>query len=255
MNSSPFCEGRYLAHQPVEEVAELANALSSAAMFVMALVPVYSSVGVPIYMAKAALALCGVGSVWYHTTMSFEGKLFDEFPMIFIATFCILSACLSMWPRWKAVWSYMATVYLFTTLWLDATRIDPTENAFRVMFCLPFVLMMAIHAVLYARKAVADMTADVQRLYRATLAWGTTGCVAWIIDLHACTPFVAWLRLHAVWHVCIAYTAYCLLCLKAVLEGTSGVEWILYGGLPVIRKIDTESEANGGYEMAKVALV
>jgi hypothetical protein len=230
---SPFCEGKFFAFIPVPFVYELANTITSAALLVPGLMPLPSQASVCIHIARASFLLCSVGSMWYHATMLEEGKLFDEFPMIFIAMFNILSLSLSLLSKaWKGYVCTLATGYMFVTIWIDATHIDPTENAFRTLFTLPFALLLATHAYLYATHKVP---LQIRPLYKGALLCSSVGCCAWLIDLHACDQTVAHLRLHGLWHICVSVTGYLLLCIHASAENNADIKYI-YKVIPIMRE-------------------
>lgn len=232
--TSPFCEGRYFYQYPFPFVDEFVNAASSVALTVAALGPPYPPrLGAPLWLARTALGVCGIGSTLYHARLSsLIWKWTDEIPMVIISASLATSLLFStVRPQWKGTVIAAATLYSLTTVLIDIT-VTTTLVPFQVLFVAPFIGMIPLLWNIWYRLHRWLPGIYVRRLYTQLAAATTIGTVSWLIDMHACNAFVATLRMHAWWHIAVAFVAYLLIVIASLARGKVLLEW--RGSFPVM---------------------
>jgi len=168
--------------------------------------------------------------------MSPVWKLADEIPMIMISSH--LTVCFS-----KHVFKqlgYIRTarkgigivfgVYLFTTVFIDATNVDPSEITFRALFMIPFGLILLLNVYIFRSLHLLipeeGKRESVKTCAKMCLTSSLIAGAAWLIDAKACySPIVAYFQLHTFWHIGVSITAYLLVCIVACLKPYNTIEW------------------------------
>lgn len=145
-----------------------------------------------------ALVMVGLGSAFYHASLTFIGQVFDVSGMYFVATFILLHR---LGPRWNLspVWSVLG--FVFANGVLMAAQVT-TPSIRRIVFG---VLLVAALGVEW-------------RSSRAGRAWLALGAALmafafaiWLVDRRrlVCDPG-SLLQGHAAWHLLGALAAACL---------------------------------------------
>jgi len=161
----------------------------------------FESAGLPApeaWLFVGSLLLVGLGSAFYHASLTFVGQVFDVSGMYLVATFILLHR---LGPRWNLppVWSVLG--FVVANAVLMAAQVT-TPSLRRVVFA---VLLIAALAVEW-------------RLAKAGRAWlaGGAGLMGlafaiWVADRLrlACSPD-GLLQGHALWHVLGAVASGCL---------------------------------------------
>jgi hypothetical protein len=145
-----------------------------------------------------ALVLVGLGSAFYHASLTFVGQVFDVSGMYFVATFILLHR---LGPRWNLspVWSVSGFVLLNAALM--AAQVT-TPGARRIVFGVLLVVALIVEW-------------QGSRAGRAWLASGAGLMVLafaiWIVDRRRllCDPGSP-VQGHAAWHLLGALAAACL---------------------------------------------
>jgi len=166
-------------------------------MRVIAQRPLHSS------LFAAACVLIGVGSAFYHASLTFAGQFVDVFGMYLIATFVLLYAM----GRGRAISAgraALAYVGLNTVLALCLYFVPGTR---RYLFAI--LILTAIGAEVSARRRSGSII-QARWFTRAAAVLGI-GFVLWILDITGvvCRPR-SLLQGHAVWHVLGAVSAACI---------------------------------------------
>lgn len=206
MPDACFCEAirTSIPHQP-------ANTLSSLAFVVVAVmisvqvsrdrssVPTafHSRMSTqPIYplVYALAVAITGLGSAWFHATLSFAGQFADVMGMYLIVTFILLYGLgrrKTMHLGVVALGYIMVNAALAIVLyWIPGMR--------RYVFGLLIAVVLGLERVAHVRGKNAP--ANNAYLIRA-MAIFAFGFVIWILDITRalCSP-ESWVQGHAVWH-------------------------------------------------------
>lgn len=151
------------------------------------------------YLFASALLLIGIGSAFYHASLSFVGQTLDVLGMYLLATAIILW---NLRPRSQLSARAAVSLYAGANAVLLGTLI-----ALPALRRYLFVALLA--AVLYSewRTRRAGERADRRYLWTA-IALLAIGSVFWVADITGtlCSPY-SWLQGHALWHVVGAASA------------------------------------------------
>lgn len=144
------------------------------------------------------LTFVGVGSAYYHATLSFTGQFFDVLGMYLIATLALI---LSIDKIRRLSGAAMAVCYLAANAVL-ATSLYTVPVLRRWIFGLLLIAIIIVE--------LKDRTRERTYLSRA-IGIMTLAFVIWIVDFTriACAP-TSILQGHAVWHILGALSAYYL---------------------------------------------
>jgi len=166
-----------------------------------------------IHVVWILLFLVGVASTYFHATLSLMGQLFDELTILWVYSCTMIFFC----PR-----RYLPELLKrrFSSFMLAATAIattlsvwNPAINAFALMLLtIPTIFMLCNEL-----ERLKFKDSKVVALGIRTLILLTCAIVAWLNDRLLC-DFYTSIRvtyLHAVWHVLIFLSSYCLCVLFA----------------------------------------
>jgi len=158
----------------------------------------------PVYPVLLALTLLvvGLGSAFFHATLSFRGQFIDVLGMYLIATFALLYGIdrLSGLGNKRLIGAYLATNSILAAVlyWVPLLR--------RAIFGFLMVAVIAVEAAIARRGQHRSAT----RLQIAIALLGI-GFALWIFDYTRilCQP-ESWMQGHAMWHVLGALAAWYL---------------------------------------------
>ncbi|MEO8452301.1 MAG: ceramidase domain-containing protein [Gemmatimonadota bacterium] len=150
-----------------------------------------------------ALFLIGLGSAFYHASITFVGQVFDVSGMYLLGTFAVLHAASRLRPIRPGI---VAVAYLALNAILVAVLL--TAPVFR-RYLFALLIALAIGLELRARR-LRPATAAAGYLLGA-VGLVAAGFLIWTLDLTRviCAPFGV-VQGHAVWHVLTALGAGCL---------------------------------------------
>lgn len=147
-----------------------------------------------------ALVLIGVGSAFYHASLSFYGQFVDVFGMYLIATFMVMYSLARMYGRVRL----MIVLYLVVNLALIFLLLYvPTLRRYAFGFWLLLGLGLEYR---YTRQTHVQINLKPLQhgLVYMALAFGI-----WLLDISKTVCFAAsWLQGHAVWHILGAISAF-----------------------------------------------
>lgn len=147
-----------------------------------------------------ALIVIGLGSAFYHASLTFVGQFFDVMGMYLLATFILLYN-LDRWrtmPRKSFVVTYLAANLMLAYLLIELPILR------RWIFGVILLAALAPEFLRRRRRRV-----DIQTKYlRAAVAIMLTAFIIWILDYAKvlCDP-ASWLQGHALWHLLGAQAA------------------------------------------------
>lgn len=150
-----------------------------------------------------ALIMIGLGSAFYHASLTFVGQFFDVMGMYLLATFVLLYN-LDRWhtmPKKSFVLMYLAANLILAYLLIEVPALR------RWIFG---VILLAALVPEFLRRQQRQI--DIQTKYlRAALAMILAAFIIWILDYTRilCNPN-SWLQGHALWHLLGALAAGCL---------------------------------------------
>jgi Ceramidase len=153
----------------------------------------------PRLYALALLAI-GVGSAWFHASLTFAGQTADVAGMYLLATFIVLYN----WGRVKPMGApLIATLYVALNFALIALLI--THPAYRRY---AFAALIACGLALELRVRATTVLRAESRLLVAALAAIAVGFAFWSLDIthRLCRPESIF-QGHGVWHICGAISA------------------------------------------------
>jgi hypothetical protein len=217
MPGSCFCEAirEGSIRQPVNTASGVAFLPVAAAMFITAskrrrrlrgtaapappIAPVTPVLVRAVYagMFAAATLLTGLGTVFFHASLSFWGQTADVLGMYLIASFLVLYNCARLWSIRERI---AAPLYLGANaalLWGLVT----VPEARRYVFALLVLMAVGLELAVRSRRAVHA---------RSGYFWGALGLLAlgfsaWVLDItHTLCRPAGVVQGHAVWHLCSA---------------------------------------------------
>ena len=203
MPDSCFCEA--IRSHGIKQPANTWSSLAFVVVAAMVLVRWAGkpSSGRPPYPLLYAftLVVVGLGSAYFHATLTFRGQFADVLGMYLIATFALLFSINKLRPLSGAwlVGSYLATNAVLAILlyWVPVVR--------RVVFA---ALILAVFFVETLIRRTSGHGSATRQLWIAVAIMGLA-FIVWILDFTRvlCWP-ESWMQGHAVWHVLGAVAAW-----------------------------------------------
>ncbi len=191
-----FCESAN-AHSPIRQAANTYSSLAFvfSGMLVMAGKQTVSRLprGYAVIMGISSI-IVGVGSAFYHASLTFIGQFFDVFGMFLLAGFTLVYAIERIWDlRLTTTLSLYLALNLFLS-WLQIAIPDTRRYAFAV------VLMLALAFEYYFRLKKKPQI-EVRWLWIGTGLLGGA-YIIWILDNTRLVCFEnSLLQGHAIWHI------------------------------------------------------
>ena len=191
-----FCE----ASNTQSPIRQAANAYSSlgfvfSGMFIIASARKGNrlSVGYSILMGIASI-IVGVGSAFYHASLTFIGQFFDVFGMFLLAAFMLVYAFERIWKlRINTTLGLFLTINIFLS-WLQIAIPDTRRYAFAL------VLIIALVFEYYFR--TKDKPQINVRLLQIGISLLAGAYIIWILDNTRTICFErSLLQGHAIWHI------------------------------------------------------
>ena len=191
-----FCE----ASNTQSPIRQAANTYSSLAFVFSGIFIIVSarkgnrfSVGYSILMALASI-IVGVGSAFYHASLTFIGQFFDVFGMFLLAAFMLVYAFERIWKlRINTTLGLFLTINIFLS-WLQIAIPDTRRYAFAL------VLIIALVFEYYFR--TKDKPQINVRLLQIGISLLAGAYIIWILDNTRTICFErSLLQGHAIWHI------------------------------------------------------
>jgi hypothetical protein len=189
-----FCEA--VRSQLIRQPANTISGLS----FIIVAVLVWSSPNtfamLPVYRRLYAFAagLIGLGTMFYHASLTFWGQTADVLGMYLIATFLVL---LNVARVRRLSDAALVTIYLASNaILLGGLIVLPAAR--RYVFAVLIVLAVSLELLARRREPTGHET----RFFTAAVAVLAIGFLIWSLDITRtwCAP-TSWLQGHAVWHI------------------------------------------------------
>ena len=176
-----------------------ANTLSGAAFLIVAILILNaaskSHTPASSKLFALAVALVGVGTMFYHASLTFVGQTMDVLGMYLVATYVVLYNSARIWPMSAKA---MSTAYIAgNAVLLSGLVLLPTAR--RYVFAV--LILIAIALEITARREDAAPRSN-GRLFGTALLVLLVGFGIWVLDITriVCAPH-SWLQGHAIWHV------------------------------------------------------
>ncbi len=191
-----FCE----APNPHSPIRQMANTVSSLGyLFSGALALTSSKTTRRFSRGHAAVfgvssLLIGVGSAFYHASLTFSGQFFDVLGMFMLATFMLVYAFERIWDlRFAVTFGLYLIIVIFLSL-LQTSLPDTRRFVFAV------VLVVALFFETYYRKQKAPVVAA-QKLHLGIILLAVAFAI-WILDQARIVCFeTSLVQGHAIWHL------------------------------------------------------
>eukprot|EP00938_MAST-03A_sp_MAST-3A-sp1_P006655 g6655.t1 len=214
-HSSPidWCEKNY---EVTPYVVEFWNTLSSSALCVGAIVATIKTRSFGKRESgwifwNISFFCIGLGSMYFHATLSAMGQVLDEMPIIWSAMFMSL---IIAFRKHEFARRFLLSPPFFVMLLVLTPLIAvlyPTCSHIIVLASFPYGIYIVGHGFRNCRDKKGIEAAKNLFVFGVQLA--LVGAVCWILDRSACDYFVPYLgfnpQLHAFWHILVASGAYC----------------------------------------------
>ena len=190
----------------------------------------------------AIMFVVGVGSVWFHGTLSVAGQVSDEVPIVVLACVAIMMA------RPKANWSGKSreialnghTLVRATTVLCVFCLFFPVVSHLFTLVCFPGC------GYYFLTDYAKSKNPQFKALFWTAIGFFCLAFTSWITDRVACEQMTkfgemylgGYPQLHAIWHVLIGTTFWLLIALGIVMRAEQdGVQFSIqkhHGVLPVV---------------------
>jgi hypothetical protein len=155
------------------------------------------------YIMGIACIIIGLGSAFYHASLTFIGQFFDVFGMFLLAAFMLVYA-------FERIWTLRLTttlvLFLFLNLFLSGLQIAVPDTR-RYVFAIVLIVALLFEAY-FRRKANPQIEVKWLRLGIGLLA---IAYIIWILDNTRALCFeTSLLQGHAVWHLLGAVSVWSL---------------------------------------------
>jgi hypothetical protein len=146
------------------------------------------------YLFAIAALVIGMGTVFYHASLTFVGQTLDVFGMYLLVTMIGLSILIRRWSlsvRMTVVFGAVVNTLLLVLL-------IAAPDYRRIVFAGLVVLLIGLESSMGRRREAGG-----RRVFWLATAILAGGFVVWAIDYTriACSP-ASWLQGHAIWHLC-----------------------------------------------------
>jgi len=147
-----------------------------------------------LYSAAISSIIVGLGSAFYHASLTFIGQFFDVFGMFLLAAFLLVYAFERIWDLRFAT---TISLYLALNLFLSWIQIDIPDTR-RYVFAIVIVIALLFE---YYYRVKAKPTIEVKWL-RYGVALLAVAYIIWILDNTRTVCFAhSLIQGHAIWHI------------------------------------------------------
>jgi len=202
-----WCEENYAVTQ---YIAEFWNTLSSGLFVVMAVLGGWQTrkLGVRYVIPFTSLAVVGLGSMYFHSTLSRLGQDLDEGPMACLGASLIFVGHFSDKPVSPAFprGPKAAALVVYALVVIAALVAFPTQNAVFLVLFIP----SPTYAIYRASTIYGASNASMKKQIRFAMACAVLSWLGWGVEPVICGSLFSKVQLHAWWHigVCIACFLY-----------------------------------------------
>jgi dihydroceramidase len=212
-----WCETNY---QHVHYVSELFNSVSSLAMVLVGLLGVALHRGVlerRFTLAFALVAVVGLGSIAFHSTLRFEHQMMDELPMLYSVSVIAYILVENRPERRFGVWFPLALLgYALVATALTAGMRGKLQSYFFLTSFTTLEVFSLVGTWLLHRRSQDALG---RRIFRLGMSSYVIALIAWRSDTLFCSTLNQTLpskgipnpQLHAWWHVLVSIGFYSLL--------------------------------------------
>lgn len=207
-----WCESNYVISN---KIAEFWNTISNSVFFVVPPLLIYLfkqykyQVSRHVNIVWLLLVFVGIGSTYFHATLSLFGQLLDEIAILYVclasfATFmpsCYLPVSLTGKNKWK----YHTLLFIFGII---ATILSFLRPEFNHLFLFSFIFPALWILVKEVRKSDYD---EVKHVGKVSLFLFILGLFCWVVDRNYCKS-IKFEYLHGFWHilVCLGSSMACV---------------------------------------------
>lgn len=170
------------------------------------------------YWLAAALLSVGVGSFWFHLTLSRISQDADEFSMLFGVALYFYGVCEDDPSKTQYPWLLPALTVFLIIAFFAMIVFHAVPNLFRSVFGMMIFALLARYFVLHR----TTRHPTIRKMIRLWVVLWLAAFSVWLIDNHCCEflssfsyPTRAFLQFHALWHVLTGTSCYVSLTLGA----------------------------------------
>ena len=177
-------------------IAEFWNTISSISMIICGMYIRDKSL-------SRLMSLVGVGSVFFHMTLSRYAQALDEVPMIWLSLM-LIKRCLEKlnFTFASTTRNILGIIYGISSSYFITVHSSRSQfKMFHTLNTFVTVLVVFLYRILASRHVILFET------YIAATNWFGLGAVLWVIDLFLC-KYIEPIPLHAMWHVCSTLGVY-----------------------------------------------
>lgn len=174
------------------------------------------------FLVWVVMIVVGLGSVWFHATLSVAGQISDEVPIVVL---CLVIITMSRSKQQLPMRAQLLSGHLIAR-----------ASMVLFTFCLFFPVLSHVICIVFLpiglyvfTKDYRDLNSDqplFKRLFWATNVTFYIALGVWVLDRTACDEITQWGKtylgfypqLHAIWHVFIGLTFWLVVCLFVLMK-------------------------------------
>jgi hypothetical protein len=221
-----WCEDNFVY---CDKIAEMWNSITSGFFILFGLFGIYK---MPIktksvYFFFVNNIFIGLTSILFHSTLSIEGQILDEFSILFHTLNGIIY--LEKYHKTHKELSVLTVISMPLLVY-----VYPIMNRFFLFMMVPYVLYLARKYMNYLK----TIDEDIYLLIKYSKKSFYISFVCWIIDYICFMPISS----HFIWHIFIAYSCYCLTIILQIIsynrrnlyKNLLHIEFTKYGKIPYL---------------------
>ena len=243
-SSIDWCERNYAV---TYYIAEFWNCVSSFSMClisgILLLRGFYYQLETRFLLLSLSFGIVGLGSVYFHGTLTHWGQMADELPMVYsMIVWWYILFHMDHWPTKRSVWTRSILLgLLYAIFWTYIHKM----KTFVLIFQGHFTLMVfgGIARLIYLYRQTPYYRSEIFYLVLFYTSLLVPASIFWILDQHFCPSMNTEMgfnpQFHAWWHLlCALDCHFGIICVEALrflsIKSNERLRFVFYCGLPFV---------------------